>query len=279
MAPAGRIAVFETGREDRAAPVILLIHGLGHWTQGAWDTMAAQLGTTQRVVGIDLPGFGDSDKPDVRYDLAFFSATLHALVSALGLDRYHLVGHSLGGMIAADFAGKYPEQIETLTLIDPAGFLRTPKIFVRILAGEPVSRLFTLRPSRRFVRRLLLQAFRNPQAITADVYERAYTLAEDPRVCRAFLRVYSGALRDFLDMPGFHARLARFKGPTLLVWGRHDEYTPIRALNNARKVYPHAETLVLEDCGHCPNVEMPTPIVECIRNLGMLPPRQAVGGM
>jgi pimeloyl-ACP methyl ester carboxylesterase len=277
VAPAGRIVTFETGLQEQDAPTILLIHGLGHWTQGAWDPMAAQLATTHRVVGFDLPGFGDSDKPDIRYDLAFFSAVVHAVIGKLGLPRHHLAGHSLGGMIAADYAGKYPTTIESLTLIDPAGFLRTPKIFVRILAGEPVSRLFTLRPSRRFVRRLLLQAFRDPRAITPEVFERAYALAEDPKVCRSFLRVYSGALRDFLDMPGFHARLARYKGPTLLVWGRHDEYTPIRALNTARKVYPHAETLVLDDCGHCPNIEFPTPIVECIRARGEFEQRRAAG--
>jgi pimeloyl-ACP methyl ester carboxylesterase len=278
VAPAGRIVTFQTGLADPDAPTVLLVHGLGHWTQGAWDPMAAQLAKTHRVIGFDLPGFGDSDKPDIRYDLAFFSTTMHGIVGELGLDHYHLVGHSLGGMICADFASKYPSHIDSLTLIDPAGFVRTPKIFVRILAGEPVSRLFTLRPSRRFVRRLLLQAFRNPHAISPEVYERAYALAADPRVCRAFLRVYSGALRDFLDMPGFHARLARYKGPTLLVWGRYDEYTPVRALNTARKVYPHAQTLIVDECGHCPNIEAPTPIVERMKTLAVLPERRAAGG-
>ncbi|HEY0798167.1 MAG TPA: alpha/beta hydrolase [Candidatus Baltobacteraceae bacterium] len=277
VAPAGKIVTFETGRDDPSSPALLLIHGLGHWTQGAWDHVAAQLADTHRIVAFDLPGFGDSDKPDVRYDLDFFCGVTHAVVRTLGLQRYHLVGHSLGGMIAADYAGRHPGEIASLTLIDPAGFLRTPKIFVRILAGEPVARLFTLRPSHRFVRRLLLQAVRDPSAISAETYQRAYKLAEDPRVCRAFLRVYSGALRTFLDMPGFHAKLARYAGPALLVWGRHDEYTPIRALNTARKVYPHARTLVLDDCGHCPNVEAPTPIADVIRSMSTYPEQRAAG--
>ena len=258
---AGNIALFECGEQDASAPVALLVHGLGHWTQGAWDAMAALLQTTHRVIAFDLPGFGASDKPDVRYDLPFFLTTMHGIVQALNLRRFTLIGHSLGGMIAADYAGAYPEEIERLALIAPAGFLRTPKIFVRIVAGEPAVRLFSLRPSRRFVRELLEQTFYDKSLISEKMYEHAYELSQDPLVCRAFLRVYAGALRDFLDPPGFHARLARYTGPTLLVWGRQDEFIPTRALATARKVYPHADVLLLDHCGHSPNVEMPAPVV------------------
>jgi Uma2 family endonuclease len=121
-----------------------------------------------------------------------------------------------------------------------------------------------LRPSRRFVHGLFEQTFYNQSLITEEMYEHAYELSQDPNLCRAFLRVYAGALRDFLDMPGFHARLARYAGPTLLVWGRQDQFIPIRALANARKVYPHADVLLLERCGHSPNVEIPAPIVQRI---------------
>jgi pimeloyl-ACP methyl ester carboxylesterase len=263
-APAGRLAVFEAGRQDPQAPVAVLVHGLGHWAQGAWDGMALRLQETHRIIAFDLPGFGASDKPDVRYDLPFFIETLHALVTRLGLARFTLIGHSLGGMICADYAGTHGELIERLVLVAPAGFLRTPKIFVRIVAGEPVSRLFSLRPSRRFVRSLLEQTFYDQRLISDEMYEHAYELSQDPSVCRAFLRVYAGALRDFLDMPGFHARLARYTGPTLLVWGRQDQFIPVRALAGARKVYPHADVLLLERCGHSPNVEMPDHIVQRI---------------
>jgi abhydrolase domain-containing protein 6 len=259
--PVGNIAVFECGTQDAQAPVALLVHGLGHWTQGAWDAMAALLQTTHRVIAFDLPGFGASDKPDARYDLPFFLATMHEIVQALNLRRFTLVGHSLGGMIAADYAGAFPAEVEMLTLIAPAGFLRTPKIFVRIVAGEPAARLFSLRPSRRFVRELLEQTFYDKSLINQDVFEHAYELSQDPLVCRAFLRVYAGALRDFLDPPGFEARLARYTGPTLLVWGKQDEFIPTRALATARKVYPHADVLLLDRCGHSPNVEMPAPVV------------------
>lgn len=262
--PAGRIAVFESGQRDPQAPIAVLVHGLGHWAQGAWDATALHLQHTHRIIAFDLPGFGASEKPDVRYDLPFFIATLHGLIETLALQRFTLIGHSLGGMIAADYAGTYPSEIERLVLIAPAGFLRTPKIFVRIVAGEPVVRLFSLRPSRRFVRRLLEQSLYNQSLISDEMYEHAYELSQDPLVCRAFLRVYAGALRDFLDMPGFHARLARYTGPTLLVWGRQDQFIPVQALAGALKVYPHADVLLLEHCGHSPNVEMPIPLVQRI---------------
>jgi pimeloyl-ACP methyl ester carboxylesterase len=258
---AGRIAVFECGPADEHAPLAVMVHGLGHWAQGAWDPMAMRLGKTHRIIAFDLPGFGASDKPDVRYDLPFFIETLHGIVQALHLTPFMLLGHSLGGMIAADYAAAYPDEVTMLTLLAPAGFLRTPKIFVRIVAGEPVSRFFSLRPSRRFVHGLLEQTFYDQTLITDEMYEHAYELSQDPGVCRAFLRVYAGALRDFLDMPGFHVRLARYAGPTFLVWGREDRFIPMRALANARKVYPQADVLLLERCGHSPNVEMPDHIV------------------
>ena len=134
----GSLAVFEAGRGDPAAPVVLLVHGMGHWTQAAWDTLAGALEPTHRIVAFDLPGFGDSVKPRARYSLAFFVSALRAVVGSLELHHFALVGHSLGGMIAADYAARHPAEVRVLALIAPAGFLRTPKLLLRIAASPPL---------------------------------------------------------------------------------------------------------------------------------------------
>jgi len=257
------LAVFEAGRSDAQAPVVLLVHGMGHWTQAAWDTLAAMFEATHRIVAFDLPGFGDSAKPRTTYSLAFFVAALRAVVVAHGLHRFALAGHSLGGMIAADYAARYPGDVRLLALIAPAGFLRTPKLLLRISASPPLLWLLgRLRPPRAFVRRALELAVHDPAVVPPDVHEHAYALSRDPAVSQAFFRIYAGAAKDLMRVKLLHARFARWRGPTLIVWGKLDRYVPIRALANARRVYPTADVLEIERCGHCPNVEFPELVAE-----------------
>jgi pimeloyl-ACP methyl ester carboxylesterase len=254
-----RVAVFEapSPADTDSAPAILLLHGLGHWTDAAWSPIARRFAPTYRVIGIDLPGFGDSDRPDAVYDLAFFVRVVSEVIARLRLDRPAVAGHSLGALIAGGFAGEYPEQVRALALIAPAGFLRIPRPIVRLLGGPVAARLLRVRPSRRFVCGALAKAVLDPAAISDEVYERAFALSQDPLVGRAFARVYAGVMQELLDLAGLHTRLARYRGPAVIVWGRHDVYVPIRALATARRVYPQARVLVLERSAHCPQIEEP----------------------
>ncbi len=252
------IAVFEAGRTDAGAPVLLLVHGLGHWTQAAWDLLAVRFEATHRVVAFDLPGFGESEKPDAAYTLPYFTAALRGVVERLGLARFALAGHSLGGLIAADYAATFPADLRQLTLIAPAGFLRTPKLALRIAASRPVIGLLQrLRPSRGFVRRTFGSAVFEPASIPEDYHERAFALASNREMTRAFVRVYAGAMQELLHMNALHARLAAWRGATLLVWGTQDRYVPVRALPATVAVYPQADVLEIDRCGHCPSLEYP----------------------
>jgi pimeloyl-ACP methyl ester carboxylesterase len=257
------VSVLEAGPVDASAPVVVLVHGLGHWTEAAWDAVAARLEPAHRIVAFDLPGFGSSEKPDVRYDLDFFAGVLDGVIAAKVAGPYQLAGHSLGGLIAAIFAPR-AAALERLILIDPAGFLRTPGLLLRIVASKPVSSLFRLKPSRGFVKSQLIRSVYDRADISEALVDHAYELALDPAMRRAFARVYSDSLREFIDLPGLHARLARYRGPLRLIWGRDDQYVPIAGLANARAVYPQAEVTVIERCGHCPNIEYPDLVAEAI---------------
>ena len=264
------LAVFEAGRSDEAAPVIVFVHGLGHWTQAAWDFLVPHFETTHRVIAFDLPGFGLSAKPPSGYDLASFVRALDGVVAASGLSAYALIGHSFGGLIAAEFARTRQDgRIRMLGLIDPAGFLRTPWLALKIAGSRPATWLFkTIRPSRRFVRRTFETAVFDPGSIPDDMHARAYELSQDPSMTRAFALVYAGAMQEFSHLRALHARLAQWKGPTLLVWGRQDRYIPVRALENARRVFPQASVFVLERCGHCPPVEYPDEVARFLLEAG-----------
>ena len=257
------VAVFEAGQTSADATQLLLVHGMGHWTQAAWDFVAAELEATHRIVAFDLPGFGESAKPDIAYALPYFTAAVRAVAVAAGLRCFTLVGHSLGGMIAANYAAAYPQEIRLLALLDPAGFLRTPKFVLRIAASGPLTWLLRrMRPSQKFVRRTFEQAVFDKTTIPEDYHARAFALSRDATLTRAFVGVYAHALQELLHIGDLHRRFARYTGPALIVWGARDRFVPIRALPAARRVYPRADVLELANCGHCPNLEFPERVVE-----------------
>ncbi len=135
------LAAFEAGRTDDVAPVIVCVHGMGHWTQAAWDFVAAEFEATHRIVAFDLPGFGASEKPRVAYTLDFFVCVLGEVIEArVPHARVVLMGHSLGGLIAALYASQMPERVGLLALVDPArprssSKLRVRSRFVRLSEG------------------------------------------------------------------------------------------------------------------------------------------------
>jgi pimeloyl-ACP methyl ester carboxylesterase len=249
------VATYETGSDEPGAPVVLLLHGLGHWTDAAWRRLVPHLDPAFRYIAFDLPGFGASDKPDAAFDLAYFRRVLDDVVAALGLKRFALVGHSLGGFIAADYAGSHLKRVTHLALIAPAAFARTPRHVLYALAGCFARPLFERRPSRRFVVRILQRSVHDPNALEPADVERAYELSQDPALRRAFARVYAGALHAFARAGELHAGFARYGGPVLCAWGAHDRYIDVAALRAVVRIYPNAQTLVLRNSGHLPMIE------------------------
>jgi pimeloyl-ACP methyl ester carboxylesterase len=268
------LATYETGSDASGARVVLLLHGLGHWTDGAWGRLVPHLDPSLRYVAFDLPGFGASEKPDAPYDAAYFRRVMHDAVTALGLQHFALVGHSLGGFIAADYAGEHPERVTHLALIAPAGFSRTPRhlfyglagaLARGLLASAPGHDLFARGPSRRFIARIFERGVVDASSLDPAHVERAYELSQELALRKAFAGVYAGALRTFAMRRRVHADLARYLGPVLCAWGKHDRYIGIAALREVRRIYPQATTLVLDRSGHLPTLEEPEKLGAALR--------------
>ena len=260
-----KLATYETGSAAAGARTVLLLHGLGHWTDAAWGRLVPRLDPALRYVAFDLPGFGASEKPAAAYDLAFFRGVTEAVVAALGLDRIALVGHSLGGLIAADYASAHPSGVTHLALIAPAGFSRTPRFLFFALAGALAQRLFVPRPSRRFVARVLERGVVDATVLDPEHVERAYALTQEPALRKAYAGVYGGALRSIANRRALHGGFARYAGPVFCAWGAHDRYIRIGALRNVQRVYPHATTLVLHHSAHLPMIEEPDVLGAALR--------------
>ncbi len=269
VSPGLNVAVFEAGRGDTSAPILVLIHGLGHFTEAAWSVLAAEFEATHRVIAFDLPGCGASGRPEAAYDLDFFHGVVREVVRDVPVP-FALGGHSFGGLIAADYAARRPDDVRALALIAPAGFLRTPVLVMRAIASvAALASRARLAPNPAFVRRTLRKSVFDPDAIPADDRERAVALACEPAAARAFLGVYAGALREIVNSRALAARLASWRGPTTLAWGRDDAFIPIRALAAAKAVYPQASALELERCGHCPAIEHPAVLAAHLRANGV----------
>jgi pimeloyl-ACP methyl ester carboxylesterase len=185
-------------------------------------------------VGGGAPGAVEIDDLD---DLIFYYLDLFA---ALGLDRFHLVGASFGGRIAAEFALRYPERVKRLVLVDSFGLE---------VAGAPsadlsaIARFAELRP----------RLFFNPRSFLSDLL---LPNTDDERG-RAMARIG-------LSHPKLQARLKRIAAPTLLLWGAQDALVPLAHANVFQTAIPDARLTIIEKCGHLPMFEQEEKFVAAV---------------
>ena len=125
------ISYIDTGKGNNT---ILLLHGLGS-NAGFWRYNIPELAKKYRVIAIDLPGYGTSQKGNYSYSMTFFSDEIKKVIDKLNIKKFDLVGHSMGGQIAITFALKYPNKIHKLILISPAGIELFNKTQSNILAN------------------------------------------------------------------------------------------------------------------------------------------------
>jgi pimeloyl-ACP methyl ester carboxylesterase len=250
----GHLSVLEAGTGD---PVVA-IHGLGATKASFLPTVAA-LADRFRVIAVDLPGFGESGKPlGAPYDARFFAAAVAELLDALGLERAHLIGNSLGGRVALEAGLRHPDRVERLALLAPSMAWRRKRPWAPMLrlvppelgAVQPASRAAV----ERVVERVVPGARDGWTAAGVDEFMRAYLTR------RGRAAFYAAARQIYLEEPygedGFWPRLRTLSQPALFVWGRQDRLVPIAFARHVTEALPTAEHLEL-DCGHVPQLERP----------------------
>ncbi len=250
----GRISTLEAG----SGPPLVAIHGLGG-TKGSFLPTVAALGARHRVIALDLPGFGDSDKPiGASYHARFFARGVIALLDTLELERVHLIGNSLGGRVALEVGLLYPDRVDRLVLLCPSLAWRRERPWAPLLRlTRPEFGLVQLAPRPlidAFMRRLIPGADGGWTAAGVDEFLRAYLT---PAGRAAF---YAAARHIYLEEPhgegGFWPRLRDLQADALFVWGRRDRLVPIAFERHVADALPHARHLEL-DCGHVPQIERP----------------------
>jgi pimeloyl-ACP methyl ester carboxylesterase len=268
----GDFSVLEAGTGD---PLVML-HGLGGTKISFLPTVAA-LTPARRLIAVDMPGFGDSDKPIGSYDPPFFSRRILALLDALELERTDLLGHSLGGRVAIEVGIDSPTRIRNLVLMTPSmAWLRTPPWAPALRLLRPELGLIQPAPKAvvdRVVRRIVPGSDRDGWlAAGVDEFLRAY---DSPRGRAAF---YAAARNILLEDPDrFWHRLERLSPRTLFVWGRRDPLVPIAFMHHVERRLDAAEHVELE-CGHVPQLECPHVLHRSIERFLASGGRHSAGG-
>jgi pimeloyl-ACP methyl ester carboxylesterase len=268
----GEIALMQAGVGDQ----VLLLHGLGATKASFLPTVAALAGSF-RVTAIDLPGFGDSAMPvGAAYDPPFFARAVAGVLDALGIERAHLIGNSMGGRVALEVGFEFPERTGQLALLAPSlAWLRERRWAPLLRAVRPELGLIQPAPRvivDRIARAMVPGGNDGWSAVGVDEFLRGYLT---PRGRAAF---YAAARNIYLEDPDrFWSRLRELQGEALFVWGRQDRIVPIGFARHVREALPAAAHLEL-DCGHVPQLEAPRATHAAVRDFLAKAPLHAPAG-
>jgi 4,5:9,10-diseco-3-hydroxy-5,9,17-trioxoandrosta-1(10),2-diene-4-oate hydrolase len=255
------VRVIDVGEGD----VVLLIHGMFVASE-LWYSVLPFLRTQHRVVAIDIPGFGLSDRPK---DLSFYSpdyigSFFSKLAAALGIESATVIGNSLGGVVAIHLALQCPDLVSKLILVDTAGLGREISWTMRLSSVPLCGELF-LQPSVRLMNLVLKHS----------VYELSHVDSELPVVLARYFSIPGtvNAQLTFLRM-GVNVRgqtsvltdetIGRLCMPVLIIWGTDDSALPVRHARRAHRVLKRSDLFLMTKAGHCPMLDNPADFASAV---------------
>ncbi|WNG89674.1 alpha/beta hydrolase [Mycobacterium sp. ITM-2016-00317] len=254
-----------------SGPAILLIHGIGD-NSTTWDTVQAQLAQRFTVIAPDLLGHGKSDKPRADYSVAAYANGMRDLLSVLGIDRATVIGHSLGGGVAMQFAYQFPQLVDRLILVGAGGVTKDVNIALRIaampLGTEALSllRLPMVLPALQALGRLGGTVF-GSTGVGHDIPHMLRILADlpEPTASSAFART----LRAVVDWRGQVVTMLdrcylTQSVPVQLIWGDLDAVIPVGHAEMAHAAMPGSRLEIFRGSGHFPFHDDPDRFVEVV---------------
>lgn len=238
-----KILYFEGG----SGPSVILLHGMGA-NKNQWRSTIPVLAAKFHVYAPDQIGFGTSDKPMINYRIATLVDFLGELMSKLGISKATLVGNSMSGWVAADFAIKHPAAVDRLALVDAAGYVTRNVRREQLAFLNPATLddartcLMRVFANKAFVNDMTVQMFFTECMRTGDQY--------------TIERMIDSVVRheDYLN-----DRFDGIKAPTIVIWGRGDELVPVAEGEAIAKQIPGAQKVIIDNCGHAPQIECPQP--------------------
>ncbi|WP_428342760.1 alpha/beta fold hydrolase [Mycobacterium sp.] len=268
-------------RDEGAGEALLLIHGMAG-SSATWRAVIPELAKRYRVVAPDLLGHGESAKPRGDYSLGAFAAWLRDLLDELGIDRATVIGQSLGGGVAMQFAYQHRNYCQRLVLIGSGGLGPDLNWILRILSAPGAEFLLpvvapqpVLNLGNKLKSWLTSAGIQSPRA--SEMWSAYCTLSDRP-TRQAFLRT----LRSVVDYRGQAVSAlgkihVSYGLPTLLIWGDQDRIIPVSHGYAAHEAVPGSRLEVLAGVGHFPHVESPKAVVDILDDFIATTDREATG--
>lgn len=232
----------------RGEETVVMVHGFSASADN-WNRMAARIGKRYRVIAPDLPGWGESTRIDsASYCYPVQVERLHQFIQQMGLRRFHLMGHSMGGGISSRYAAQYPDEVMTLTLIAPHGIAEPePSDLAECVArGDN----WLVPTTVAGVDRLLDKCFGKRPFIPGPVikYLAQQVISRSQKTGKIFDEIQ-------LNDPPLAEKLADIKAPTLIIWGDQDRLIHVSAAEGFKTGITNSEKLILRGSGHMPLME------------------------
>ena len=246
----------------RTDEAVVFVHG-NPGSRLDWSELADAISPFARAVALDMPGYGQADKPaDFDYTVAGYARHLAGALDQLAVSRAHLVLHDFGGPWGLAWAAEHPDRIGSLTLIN-IGILPGYRwhYLARIWRMPVVGEIFMATTTRAGFGLLLRHG--NPRGLPKAFVDRMFAdFSGGTR--RAVLRLYRATTNvDRLARTAKEA-LSGLNLPVLVIWGKHDPYVPVRYAERQREAFPKAEVKVLEDSGHWPFADNPKAVADAL---------------
>jgi pimeloyl-ACP methyl ester carboxylesterase len=256
-------------RGGGAGPVIVLVHGMAG-SSATWRHVIPALTEHFTVVAPDLLGHGESEKPRGDYSLGAFASGVRDLLLALGHDHATLVGQSLGGGVAMQFAYQFPERCERLVLVSSGGLGDEVSLLLRVLALPGAEYVLALgcnnwvHDAGATVAGWLANIGLHTGRHVDEIWDSYGSLA-DGETRAVFLQT----LRSVVDVTGQRVSAAdrlylAAEVPTLIVWGDHDRIIPVEQGRATHEAIPGSRLEIFEGVGHFPQCERPERFCEVL---------------
>lgn len=240
---------------EQAQEAIVMIHGFPG-SANHWRDLMPPLSQFQRVIALNMPGFGESDKPSqFDYDIDAYMPILQGLFEHLNINKVHLVLHDFGGAWGLTWAAQNLNRVASITLINTGLFLHKWHDLAKLFRTPIVGDIFTLlTPQPKIFNRMIRCGGAN--RLQSEALELLRN-EMDFGTRRAMKRLYRNT-----DMPDDSHQntaqiFARADVPTLIIWGKDDPYLPSNLAEKQLIAFPRAQLHLIDDCGHWPYLEKP----------------------
>jgi pimeloyl-ACP methyl ester carboxylesterase len=261
-----RVHHFTAGR---GFPVLLLHGGGANSATHSFKEIVEPLARHYRVISLDWPGYGKSDKPQLKYTTEFFIDFLDEFVNCLGLDKFVLVGHSMGGSVALGYALKFPAKVRCLVLVDSYGLgdrLQFQKLSYLLTHVPLLNRL--LWQGRAVHKKILELSLRyltaTPATVSGAYVDEVWEMLKEGGECQAFRSWLVHEIGWRKLRTDYQDRLERINIPTLIIHSQEDKLIPLAWSQRAQQKIKGSKLVILDGCGHCPTRERPEELVKVI---------------